>query len=592
MFGEDWDRYIVETADAQGLGGGGFWRGELNSRPSASDSPLPSSAASLGTWSAFATAGSLKDGAVGKLLETQYRTSARLYYTIGRSLGFPRGAWLNAFQPVAAAGSMSNWAEFPAGSNVSQAQLGSIKEIGGIVVSALNGQWAQLSDEEQFKLIVGATLGAIDVIASTYPAVGPVVDLATDLIELGIISQVGDATEPKECDDSRDAAELSAEADMSAVDKILDRLDEPGGSSPDLTDFFSPPGEHVYGFPLKFVPGTVMASSDACGGGIGAIDPDPYRLGFIPGTTGIHQGFQATGDKISFYHAGPWTEIGNFFPTANCLMSRIWSNMQQSGPLMFCVNADIARDRWAKYLGSYFDLIRNGHDTGSNMDWRAAIWDSFAVKLGFALWSDVWGPPSSLDLDDYFAFRRGDGSPVDLDAVAWGSLPVVELGKLRAKQNATLETKWAAYISYGFSGVQGLDLGASRWWDTVQSLISAPAHIRATLDAENIALPELRQAVIAANPYGGPGGLAPADPGSKPGPGGPGGIVEPGEYEDMLPNFDLADVDRPPGKSMAQIYAEQGLGLASKKTPPRPKPSNTAAIAAAGALAAWFMLRR
>ena len=534
MFGQSWERYIVENAD-QTAGSGGSWLATLQSSQSVENSPLPSASASLSTWSKFATEGSLGSN-VGPLLESQYRATARLYAGIGRSYGWPRGQWLDVFDGVARAGSMNRWAEFDFSKIITRDEILSNQGLGGIVASMLGGQWSQQTEIEQLKLLISASLNVVDLaVYAALPAAGPVVDLATDVLELAFISQLGDETTPDYCDTQKEAATLSAEADIRVANKILDLVNAQGGSAPDLTDLFCAPGDSMTGFKLKFEPGTVMASSDACGGGVGPANADPDRLGFIPGI-GIHQGLQATGKNISFYGAGPWTEVGHFMPTGNALMSRLWNAMQQSGPLMFSINALQAQNTWSAYLLSCFELVRNGYDTGSNMQWRASIWDSFAAYLGFDSFDAVWG---NCTLQQYYGFRDADDRPVDLDAVAWSSRPITELGKLKSKQQATLDSEWSAYIDFSYRGVQGLANGASRWWDQVNSLISAPSYVLRQLDAQNIPFSQLRGKVERSGDF----------------------YAQSGQSKPLLPNLDLAQP--PKKKPVSQIYKEQKLGISS-----------------------------
>lgn len=559
MFGQDWEQHIVTSAEARGASGA-FWLGQLDQLPTIEASPLPSKAAAIGNWGQFASSGRVGQG-VGQILEGNYRATATLYTQIGRSLGWVRGPWLETVAPFAEAGSFSEWATIPAGFGSGKV----VSALAPLAKSALSGQFGGMSDEAMFKLVVSSVLNVVDLVATVYPAVGPVVDIVTDLIEVGFIQGMEEPPSPRPCPDRYRAAEASAEADVAAANKVLSLLkNRPDQQAPNLTSLFMPPAPKVQVESVLYGFGPAFIDDDRCGLGYGAFSDkdalhqrpgDDMALGYIPGR-GIHQGLQRPGYRSANYNwTAPWQEIGNYLPTANTLMNRLWIAMQQRGPLMFTVDAWACRAAWIPYIASWFEMIASSF-SWNRIEQVQGTWDQWGSYIGWPSFASVWGS-NRISLDDFYKRRRKDGSRVDFELEASRSQVCADLARLTGKQNRALDTRWAAYIDFGFPGVRSLNNGAARWYDAAQGLITSP--VKSILDAENIRLPELRQAVKQAQASPLVGGLASPD-----------GILDPGT-EDLEQNGpeDWPSLPRPakyqpPGsgawKSLALVGAAAFLG--------------------------------
>jgi len=557
MFGQDWQQHVSSQAQARGASGD-FWLGQLTQLPTVEASPLPSSAAKLGTWGQFASSGRIGNG-VGQILEANYRATGTLYNRIGEGLGWVRGPWLETLGPLAEAGSWSEWATIP--TNFASGKT--FSAIAPLAKSALSGQFGGLSDEQMFRLVVSTTLNVIDLVATVVPAAGPVVDLVTDLAEIGLLQGMdGEPADPRPCGEDYRAAEASAEADTAATNKILDLLkNRPDQQAPDLTPLFFPPAPRVQVESVRYGAGPISTTDDRCGRGYGAFSDrqakyqrpgDDMALGYIPGA-GIHQGLQRMGAPGASYDwSSPWTEIGNYLPTANCVMNRLWIAMQQRGPLMFSVDAWAARAAWVEYIASWFTMMTTTF-SWNRIEQVQGVWDQWSTYVGnWPKFASVWGS-NRISLDSFYGRRRKDGSSVDFEEEAARSQVCADLARLTGAQSRALETRWAAYIDFGFPGVQSLTNGASRWYDTVQGLATSP--VRGILDAQNIRLPELRQAVEQAQASKAIGGLVSTD-----------GILDPGNEEleenpvQVWPTVALPPgVNRRPGFASLALLGAAGL---------------------------------
>jgi len=312
MFGQDWRQHLSSQAQARGASGD-FWLGQLSQLPTVEGSPLPSSAAKLGTWGQFASSGRIGNG-VGQILEANYRVTGTLYNRIGEGLGWVRGPWLETLGPLAEAGSWSEWATIP--TNFASGKA--FSAIAPLAKSALSGQFGGLSDEQMFRMVVSTTLNVIDLVATVVPAAGPVVDLVTDLAEIGLLQGMdGEPAARIPCGEDYRAAEASAEADTAATNKILDLLkNRPDQQAPNLTPLFMPPAELVQVENISYSAGPVFAGDDLCGRGYGAFSDrsaayqrpgDDLALGYVPGR-GIHQGIQRPASTTAAYDwTTPWT---------------------------------------------------------------------------------------------------------------------------------------------------------------------------------------------------------------------------------------------------------------------------------------------
>jgi len=557
MFGQEWEQHLIGSAEARGASGA-FWLAQLEQLPSVEASPLPSSAAALGSWGQFASSGRVGQG-IGQILESNYRVTATLYNQIGRGLGWVRGPWLETIAPLAEAGSFSEWATIPSGFGSGKAA----SALAPLAKSALSGQFGGLSDEAMFRLVVSTTLNVVDAVATVIPAVGPIVDVVTDLLEVGFLQGLGEPSQPIPCGQDYRAAEASAEADVAAANKILSLLkNRPDQQAPNLTPLFMPPAEKVQAETVLYGAGPAVVGDDSCGRGYGAFSDraagyqrpgDDLALGYIPGR-GIHQGLQRPGFQSADYNwTAPWQEIGNYLPSANTLMNRLWVAMQQRGPLMFTVDAWSCRAAWIQYIRSWWEMIASSF-SWNRIEQVQGTWDQWGSYIGWPSFASVWGS-NRISLDDFYQRRRKDGSRVDFEVEASRSQVCADLARLTGKQNRALDTRWAAYIDFGFPGVQSLNNGAARWYDAAQGLITSP--VKSILDAENIRLPELRQAVKQAQASPLVGGLASPD-----------GILDPGTEdleengpEDWLPR---PAKYQPPGsgawKSLALVGAAAFLG--------------------------------
>lgn len=219
-------------------------------------------------------------------------------------------------------------------------------------------------------------------------------------------------------------------------------------------------------------------------------------------------------------------------------MNRLWLAMQQRGPLMYTVNASACRESWAEYYVSWWEMLLSSYSWVQPQQVQRT-WDHFASYIRFPKFAEVYGS-NSVSLENIYARRRNDGSTVDFGVEALKSKVCNDMFELTLKQNNALESRWAAYIDFGFSGVQSLPSGASRWSETVSGLMTSPA--RSILDAENIRLPELRQAVKSAQQNPAIGGLISPD-----------GIIDPGSE----------DLDKNPSSVWAAPLAPKGPSLLS-----------------------------
>lgn len=340
---------------------------------------------------------------------------------------------------------------------------------------------------------LGKVLGSLVDIMSGIPAYGYVIDIAWD-VGMGIKKLVDIAKEsnkpPPEAVYAR--AEFSPQADVSMANN---NVIGPARHASDWTPIFKPPG---LGRTKTWGPRFTSQKLEGGGRRVRTRGQRAGWVGFVPGTTMVHRGFEIErgGNVVR--------DIGALYPSTRNLAFLAWGQAQKNSPAMYTVDAVTARDQWAQYL---FDLRMWIRETDILKESaKRAFVDGPLAKQTFG-----WGPydmPFDSDLG-YENFGIWDTE----DKLGGGvAIPIRHLTNLRERQGRLLNTLTCAYVDPTYGSMRGDPSLLDKLETRRQQLLAHPA--RCDVDLDNIPDASFRGAMEIAQDVcaEGPGGFLTAPP--------------------------------------------------------------------------------
>jgi len=493
MRGVGFTDWVVRTSGNDKTGPS--WLSDLKTAPR---SALPEPNA--GSWSSFVTQGAIDSrSARAEFVNNAGANLGRLWTRIGETVGYPISEGIEAFEPMAKALSFERFSNVP-GFDI----VGNVNWQG-----ALSGLIAgQPIGEVMAGVLVEINKQAVTNITSSIPIAGVLFEL-TDVYMRWVSGDL-DPPSPAAMCSQIESAEISATADQRAAQAVIDAfgLDDPI-RGPDLTSLFMPPGPFFRLFHVNYRGLAGELSSPACLPAWGT-SPDfealgwDYGVGYVPGTSSIHVGFQAGGYSFSAepFTSG-WVDPGAFLPTAASYLSQIWVQIQAPGPLMYCVEANKVADAWVEYLIEALINIPL-YDWGG--EWRRgiALWNALAAKVGLAPF-DTWyerSPAGLLERKPAANAPLGDLTPMEkFRAIAETSTAVQSMRRLHALQGQNLRSRVMGYITNDFVGLRDqFDQGNGVFVRNETATLLAQSGARCGLDRGNIVDPVLASVVATCPP--------------------------------------------------------------------------------------------